>query len=372
MRKLSEKERARLLRHAVASASHDRYRSQRRRAKRLNRLDQLAERKMFAQQNNVFFDRNLSRVQIILPKILSFKDNYTETAYAINLMREISLNENRPVMLHFSGVEQIDPSAALVLVAEIYRIRNLRSFSYVSGTYPQQRQIYDLLIEMGFFDLLKIEELYGPPKANTAADRSVFLRFISGNRVDAESVDRFVSIVEKHIVPMNAVARGKLVAAIIEAMNNTLDHAHPKSEGKSNRLSHRWWLSSEVNIANREVRILLFDQGVGIPATLPPDRYDRIRALLTRLSPFPTDGDMIMAATELYRTSTGQSGRGRGFRNMKQFVDTCMDGELRVLSNRGFYTYMGGEDACGDEALSIGGTVIEWRFRNDGTVDMEE
>lgn len=287
-------------------------------------------------------------------------------------MREVSLTENRPVMLHFSGVEQIDPSAALVLVAEIYRIRNLRSFNYVSGTYPHLREIYDLLIELGFFGLLKIEELYGPPKPNTAADRSIFLRFVSGNRVDAESVDRFVSIVEKHIVPMNAVARGKLVAAIIEAMNNTLDHAHPNPDGKSTKLSHRWWLSSEVNIANREVRILLFDQGVGIPVTLPPDRYDRIRAFLTRLSPFPSDGEMIMAATELYRTSTGQSGRGRGFRNMKQFVDTCTDGELRVLSNRGFYTYMGGEDACGDEALSIGGTVIEWRFRNEGTVDMEE
>jgi hypothetical protein len=44
---------------------------------------------------------------------------------------------------------------------------------------------------------------------------------------------------------MNAVARGKLVAAIIEAMNNTLDHAHPNTE-EGQTMPHRWWMSSEV------------------------------------------------------------------------------------------------------------------------------
>jgi len=53
-------------------------------------------------------------------------------------------------------------------------------------------------------------------------------------------------------------------------------------------------------------------------------------------------------------------------------VDVCSDGELTVLSNRGRYTYIAGTDTYADESLSIGGTVIEWRFRHDGSVDMED
>lgn len=343
----------------------------RRKAKRLHRQLALSDRRSFARKHNIPIDRNIGRAQIVLPEIFSFRDNYHETTAVIQGLRQFALIERRPVMLHFSQVSRIDPSAALVLVAEIFRVRNLRTHRAVAGTYPQNRTIYDLLSDMGFFELLDIQEVFGRPKPDPTGERSIFLRFISGNRVESETVDRFVSVVEKQILPMNAVARGKLVAAIIEAMNNTLDHAHPETE-KGQTMPHRWWMSSEVSLARNEVTILFFDQGVGIPRTLSPDLYDLIRAFIARLSPFPSDGEMIMAATELYRTSTGQRGRGRGFRNMKQFVDTCSDGELQVLSNRGRYVYMAGTDTYGDESLSIGGTVIEWRFRHDGSVDMEE
>ena len=77
----------------------------------------------------------------------------------------------------------------------------------------------------------------------------------------------------------------------------------------------------------------------------------------------PSDGEMIKAATELFRTSTDQSGRGRGFRDMKRFVDESTDGELRVLSNRGVYHYMKADERIGDHDRSIGGTLLEWRIR---------
>ncbi|WP_292959711.1 ATP-binding protein [Novosphingobium sp. UBA1939] len=371
MKKLSEDARQRLIRVSQKRLVRERTRIIRRKAKRLNRHLALSDRKNFAILHDIPFDRNVARAQIVLPEVFSFRENHLETTAALQAMRQFALVERRPILLHFSKISRIDPSAALVLVAEIFRIRNLRTHRAVAGTYPKHRIIYDLLSDMGFFELLDIQEVFGRPKPDTTGERSVFLRFHSGNKVDSQTVDRFVGIVEKHILPMNAVARGKLVAAIIEAMNNTLDHAHPETvDGQT--MPHRWWMSSEISLTRNEVTILFFDQGVGIPHTLSPDRYDRIRALVTRLSPFPTDGEMIMAATELYRTSTGQSGRGRGFRNMKQFVDTCSDGELQVLSNRGRYVYMPGTDTYGDESLSIGGTVIEWRFRHSGSVDMEE
>ena len=158
-------------------------------------------------------------------------------------------------------------------------------------------------------------------------------------------------------------------------MSNTLDHAHPLgSRVTGETMPHRWWLSSWINVAQREVMIMLFDQGVGIPVTLGPQRYGLVRTALVNLglSERPGDGEMIRAATELFRTGTGQVGRGCGFRDMKRFIDACDDGELRVLSNCGWYSYMGGTESYGDESMSIGGTMIEWRFRQQGSVDLKD
>lgn len=352
-------------------------RKPKRKAKRLRRESEVSARRYFAKAHGLLFDRNLAREQVILPEVLCFEQNFAETAAVIETMRRVALHEGRPILLHFDRVNDIDPAAALAIVAEIFRIRNLRSPSALTGTYPRMRVIYDLLSDMGFFQLLNIEERYGPPEVNEDLNRPIFLRFLSSNQVLAEAVDSFVGIIEKHLFPMNAVARGKLVAAIIEAMNNTLDHAHPVVIA-GETMPRRWWMSSWVNIVDREVMIMLFDQGVGIPKTLDPALYERVRAALSgaihfrALTATPTDGEMIMAATELYRTGTGQPGRGRGFRNMKQFVDACTDGELRVLSNRGRYSYIPGTETYGNESLSVGGTIIQWRFRHTGSVEMDD
>ena len=355
----------------------ERSRKVKRKEKRLRQGALRLARQRDALRRGINFDRDMAREQIVLPPIFSFWDNYDETVAVILSIREHGLRRNRRVLLHFTQVEVIDPAAALVLVAEIFRVRNLRSYDTVTGSYPRSRFIYELLREMGFYELLDIQERRDLPEAELDPGRPVFLRFSSSNRVDSELVDRLVSVVEQHLFKMNEIARGRLVAAIIEAMNNTLDHAHPIKIANET-MPNRWWISASVDLVEREVMVMLFDQGVGIPATLEPTTYERIRArlrgaiTLKSIASEPSDGEMILAATELHRTGTGREGRGRGFRNMKQFVDVCADGELRVLSNRGRYSYMREAEAFDDETESIGGTVIEWRFRHEGTVDLKD
>ena len=134
-------------------------------------------------------------------------------------------------------------------------------------------------------------------------------------------------------------------------------------------------MSSWINLAAKEVTIVFFDQGVGIPKTLKPDKYERIIAALKNItklkfSAIPGDGEMIAAATEYHRSSKDQNG-GRGFQDMKQFINACQEGELRVLSNRGNYYYVSkDEEGYSSAAQSLGGTVIQWRFRNEGKVEM--
>lgn len=352
---------------------HEGKRKQRRRDKRLGRTRQHD----FARRNEIPFDANLRRYQVVLPKNLSLSSNFEKTVIALNEIHDLAINQKKSVMIHFVHVESVEPAAALALVAEVHRARAARGFGFVTGTYPRSSNVYHSLNDMGFYSVLKVQPLDKIPIEETTEQKPIFLKFITDVRVDPMLADAFVGIIEKRLIPMNGLARSRLVVALKEAMQNTLDHAHPGS-ARSRSSQHRWWLSSWVNLERREICIVFFDQGVGIPATLEPTSYERITAAIRnvttlRFSSKPSDSEMIAAATEIFRSGTGQAGRGRGFANMKSFVDQCTDGELKVLSNRGCYSYVGQRsESCADYAQSLGGTVIEWRFQHKGVVEMSD
>lgn len=354
---------------------HERRRKIRRAQRKAGGQRALKVRRQFAEQHRIFFDRDLTRSQIVLPSIMSLTINHDETVAALRSIRTTVLEKGQAVMLHFNALQHMEPAAALALVAEIHRLQGLRGYFAVHGTYPSSQDIYELLKEMGFFSLLKIHERTDIKPLEYKSERPIYLRFLSDTKVQPEIVDRFVGIVEKHIVDLSPLARTRLVAAIGEAISNTLDHAHPEGLPVSGA-RNRWWLSAAVRPKDHEVTIMLFDQGVGIPNTLKPNIYEEIRAAIKnlarlRLSSQPTDGEMIAAATEYHRSGVGGE-RGRGFDDMKRFVDSCQDGELRVLSNRGVYHYVGGKDGLEDFSGSLDGTLIEWRFRHDGKLDMTD
>ena len=321
------------------------------------------------------FDSNLARRPVILPATFSLATNYEETVAILIAIRSLALHEGMPVLLHFEHVKRIDPAAALALVAEIYRVRNLRGRLLISGTYPPVWEVYDGLKNMGFFKLLSVAERSDIPDREPDVNKPVYFQFFTDNRANWDLPDMFVEIVEKHIMSLNDLARQRLVKAIGEAITNTLDHAHPNPIQGS--MKNRWWLSASFNIAKREVSVVVLDQGVGIPNTLPASEFEQLRAYLVnflnfRLSSEPSDGEKILAATAYHRSGTGSIGRGRGFHDMKDFIDVCADGELRVLSNRGGYHYMDGREGYENFELSLGGTLIEWRFRHTGIVEMKD
>lgn len=312
---------------------------------------------------------------IFVPENLSIWNNYDKTVQVFKDIKQFGLKDRRPIIIHLDKLVNIDPSSALVLVSEIYRCKNLRKYrnrDFVTGTYPRNKDAHRLLAEMGFFNLLDMMDAISGDGDNN--NQELYWKFETYNNVDAEFIDWFVSLIEKYVVAMDARARAHLVAAIKEAMQNTLDHAylHPTIYPTMDR---RWFLSMSLNPIEHEVRIMLYDQGVGIPATLPTTTLETIRTLLAAvvpMGPSSNDGEIIRLATHKYRTRMDQSGRGRGFYDMKKFVEQCSDGELRIRSNRGFYTYINKTETVGDNAASVGGTVVEFRFKSADLVQMDD
>jgi hypothetical protein len=355
--------------------------------KRQGLLIERQKRIVEAYRHGLVYDPDMLRKTLVLPRVFSLVDNYEETATTLDKLRTTVLKENKPVMLHFEKMEHIDPSAALTLVAEIYRCRKLRVWrnngSFVTGTYPRHPAVRKQLSDMGFYGLLDVLDDLGVPEEDSEI-RPAFLRFMTGNQVLSRLIAEFVAVVQRHeIVTLNPQAQRRLVGALIEAMSNADEHGYRKA-GNVSRMNRRWWISASIDVVNREVCVMLFDQGVGIPVTLDLSLYDKVamplfnQEWLQLLRSKPSDGVIVKAATELHRTSTQQSGRGKGFRDMKAFVDQCKTGTLRVLSNRGQYHYVGGSDhESADEGYtdvqqSLGGTLIEWRICSDQMLVMDD
>lgn len=335
-------------------------------------LSTVAEyRRFFSDLHKIALPSDPRRYPIMIPSSVSLKDNYEETVDCLMQIRRFALQHSWPVFLYFNRVEKLEPAAALLLAAEIHRCRNLRAYrngAIVSGSYPRSQEISLQLKELGFFRLIEVMDDPDAEEGENRESRPFFLPFRSGNNVIAELVSAFCDIVTEGAFDMAPQAKRRMVGAIKEAMGNCVEHGY-RGRSHSECMYGRWWLCGYVDPQQNEMMITILDQGVGIPETLDHQWKERFAALMNFTWP-PTDGQMILAATELHRSSTGQAGRGKGFRDMRRFIDTCDDGELRVLSNRGAYLYIKGEsERTSDRTSSIGGTLIEWRIRHAAAVE---
>ncbi|PCJ61509.1 MAG: hypothetical protein COA65_00685 [Rhodospirillaceae bacterium] len=307
-----------------------------------------------------------NRVSIELPKEISLANNYEPTIKFINQLRNTVLTKRLPVFLHFDNVASVSPAAALLMTAEIYRCRNLRpgraGLVPVNGNWPSDKKARKVLSDMGFYKLMQLPNNLSVLNAKEM-DNTIHLGFATFNHVDAEQIAFFHhNLLEKIDFNLTNMESKRLQGAIIEAIGNASEHAY-KIKTEHQFLSNRSWISGYVDVPNKELMFMVLDQGVGIPKTLDPTLIERALSIGKFRGSTPTDSELIERAAEFRRTSTGNSGRGKGVETMKRFIRTIDDGELKIFSNRGLYRYSSaGAETRDDHDGSIGGTLVQWRL----------
>ena len=78
--------------------------------------------------------------------------------------------------------------------------------------------------------------------------------------------------------------------------------------------------------------IMFYDEGIGIPKSLPRTYPEIFRSLGGLLN---DDAQLIQAATKIKRSSTNKKNRGRGLKDIKDYVKSVNNGMLKILSQRG-------------------------------------
>jgi hypothetical protein len=302
------------------------------------------------------------RLVIDLPRFMDFEDNYYPTASHLNSFRTAAKVARRVKYLHFDKIEKISPSAALVLASEVDRWNQRTQHRLRASVNTWNEEIKRLLSQMGYFNLLNLEKPVGVLESSTVS----FLPFKRGdlNNGTSATLAKELRIEIESLVGFE-IERHLLYEGLSEAITNVSQHAYPEAH---TYMVRQWWLSASYDRTSRELRVVFFDQGAGIPATLPNWRFfERIKAMLN----VTTDSDKIAAAMEVGRSASGEEHRGKGLQNFMHFAERYRPSSLSIYSLRGMYRrkWLRQEDTNvvqterKDFTVSVGGTLIEWAVR---------
>ena len=285
-----------------------------------------------------------------------------ETQVFLNSVRECADDPFCSLKIDFTNIDYISPGCALVFTSELDRLRKIRGKNnklHVVDFNNWKEEIKYLLYDMGMFDLLNIQNIPVDFGKDRKATDMIFLKFMSGNLVNPDDVlvfrDTLSNIID--VLPN----KKKLKIALDEAMDNVLSHGYPDEFIKDNPLKQKmWWMSASVNRQTNTLNVMFFDQGIGIPKSLPKTRPN----LLTKILGM-SDSAKIREATYAGISQTNLKNRGNGLPQIIEYV-TSLDKEafVRILSDKGEYIKGNStSEKLNDKQYGINGTLIEWQVK---------
>jgi len=296
------------------------------------------------------------QVTLLAPNNFCLRENYHETAKFFQEFREKSAGMLHSPNIEFRSIERISPEAALALASELDSIRittgsRLRA-RHLDKWNPEVRR---LLFEMGLFRLLNVAN--GPEAEQSSGIK--FIRFRSHHQVRGDHAREVQDEIEAVVGPF--LKRKILARGLAEAMTNVHQHAYPDDYDYGHPIAKHWWIGGSVDPSERRLTVIVFDQGVGIPYTLPQKGRDGwLKGILGALGLKDSDGSRIRAAMELGRSSTNEPNRGKGLSDIKRFALLHDRAELRILSGCGEYLYSSDREESRNHAIPLKGTMIYW------------
>ncbi len=301
---------------------------------------------------------------IKLPERFNLDDNYEAVIDRIDKVAKC-IKKKTHFFIDFDKIKNIDASAALMLAAELY-IYNLVRRGERLRAYDSKwdKNVRKRLEEMGFLKLLKVKSEMKRIFTNEK-EQEIFINFASGYESYNDGL-----IVYKFIGNMkSALTKGEiseelslyLHAGMSEAINNTVEHAYGnEKEEKQNR----WWVSASVNHHTQEVKVICYDRGLTIANTIRDSAY-KLNIIEKLFS--DKDHEIIKAALQKPRSSTGKSNRGKGLSSsLIQCIKNNKQGVLKVYSGEGMVKYEklqkhdNGSYVAKRLLPKMRGTLIEW------------
>ena len=307
-----------------------------------------------------------NKLEIDIPKVLSFDDNIYETLVFFNKIREISDNKKR-LFINMKYLTYITPEAALVLVSELDRLCTLHKTKI--GVYDFNKwndEIKNVFNDVGMYDFLSIKLSRKEKIPIVLKNENIkYIKFQSG--ITADESDK-LHILNEIARLINEDINGKktLKVGITEAILNTHHHAYPDDFiNKSLYKYKKWWILGYINLNDNNMKIIIYDHGKTIPNTLDLKKYIVFNK---------NDAEKICIAVETSESSTKLETRGKGLKSIKKYAKKSDNGELVIISRKGYYKYTKNNDYIESKLLEdhLQGTLISWKGCIKSDIDIDE
>lgn len=319
--------------------------------------------------HNVLVDgTRAGKASVIAPKVLDFKDQCVDALRFLREIRdEVIKGTVHNVFIDLTALEEISPACAVVLLAEMTRCATYSKKSKrLSGSFPKTDRAKQVLTDIGFFKSFQVKA----PVFVASKESRVYVKTIAGNKSDGRYTKPVLQLFEQ-VCQLNPVAGKRLYGALIECMDNVKGHAYPESIGDRPDLIGEWWMCGFADPVNRQLALVFYDQGEGIPTTIKRVRSIRMRSYLNF-----DDSRILKQAITLGLSSKQDKRRGTGLPSLREFVDFAPGGFLRVISGTGDVRYIGSTKRIETKRLpeSLAGSLIVWTIReqpDNGEVESE-
>lgn len=282
-----------------------------------------------------------------------------------------------PSFLDFATIEECSPATALVVAAEYDRARTFVPFDLqLIDLGKWKPEIVRLFDQIGFFKLLGIRR---PRIGKAVPGPLTVVPFKTGETVGNRAAGEMIRTLAEMVLGADPhglddertkSARTHLFAALVEATENTRKHAYPSGFDLGSGAVNRWWMTGSFDASEKRITLVVFDQGITIPASLPHwDKFGKVERAYARLigapAPHPADtsrdGLLLHMAMSMPRSSTGLDYRGKGFPAFKEVINACRKGRLRILSRCGEFTLEKGRRPNARQLRKpLNGTLVEW------------
>ena len=258
--------------------------------------------------------------------------------------------------------------AALVLAAEVDRCVALRTYlnkPKLHGTYPKNKSVRRFLQGLGFYKLLGLKE----PESSINLQNRHFIQMRTGVRAKGQIIDELEKMVFSDVVRFDRQAERALFRGLSEAMTNVTRHAYDAEFRQSLPVRRgQWWMAGYWNRDRHEIMAFMYDQGVGIPATLPKTHNAQVGIIGKIRGRKMSDAELVELSMRLGETRSTEPQHGKGMADLKRLVELAHEGHLRILSGAGRYLYARKDNTShehsDDSDNPVNGTFIEWRVRD--------
>jgi hypothetical protein len=321
---------------------------------------------------NISIDKR-HRITLHLPEVMNFYEMYEPTALHIAAIRKLTDKKYLPnkayrlASVNFDNLKKISTSAALVLTAELSKWDDAIRQRLRPNIDGWDCNILKQFSDLGFFELFNNNPLDEISKEKERCEKSEFslVKYIKGQCGD-KAKTRILKEEIRNIVGENVGKWTFLDSGLSEAITNVTHHAYPNKGGISQK-DKNWYLTGSYKEDTTELKIVFYDQGIGIPRSLPTSAiWEKVLSWFSRYSVVDKKKHetLLRAAVELDRTSTLETDRGKGLQDLLEFIKHRNNGYLSILSLKGLYKYSidNGKETVKSESFDheIHGTLIIW------------